>query len=288
MELTSRRTSSDSESSSVGALECVMWPRRRIGLALSLAALLLLSGCVKGLEAQVDLKTIIKGLGWGKHQMVLAVPGEFSSEEVFDRLPDFSLITGVRVQDYRTQDWQGMEVTQRFYRLGKLNQAEKAHFLNRHYPGRPITFQADWQQGFFTRDLQVRILVNTTRSNALLEALSSLSSGILDTTYTLEVPGHVIHHNGTLLNEQTVSWQLDPTMPQTLEVTSRIVDVPLIASLVFTLASIGLAFYVETRHTDSASWTVVEKPSPRRLGPDRGRSLSREPRRSSRKPRRRG
>jgi len=176
--------------------------------------------------------------------MALAVPVEFYDGALFDRLPDFALITGVRVRDYREGDWQGIRVTQSFYRLGWLNgDPERAHFLNKAFPGAPIAFQTAWRQGFFTRHLQVRVFINTARSNALAEALSFASSVLLDATFTLEMPGRVIQHNGALLDERTVTWALDPGMPQTLEATARVVDVSLILSLVFTLGSGGFALY---------------------------------------------
>jgi hypothetical protein len=204
--------------------------------------LLALTGC--GVQARVGLKTRINSLGGGKHEMILAVPIEVHNEAIFDRLPNFSLITGVQVADYRAEGWQGMRVTQSFYRLGQLDgPPERAHFLNRAFPGQPIAFQATWRQGFFTRDLEVRIFLNSARSNALAEAISFTSQALLDATFTLELPGKVIAHNGTALDERTVTWDLDPGMPQTLEATARVVDVPLILAVVFTSGSGGLALY---------------------------------------------
>jgi hypothetical protein len=208
-------------------------------------ALLVLTSC--GVQARVGLKTRVNSLGWGEHEMILAVPVEFYNGALFDRLPDFSLITGVQVEDYHAEGWQGMRVTQPFYRLGQLNgDPERAHFLNKAFPGQPVAFQAAWRQGFFTRDLQVRIFLNSARSNALAEAISFTSQALLDATFTLELPGKVIAHNGATLDERTVTWTLDPGMPQTLEATARVLDVPLILSAVFTLGSGGFALYVHT------------------------------------------
>ena len=56
-----------------------------------------------------------------QHEMTLTVPVEVYNAQVFDRLPDFSVITGVRLQDYQEAGRQGLRITQNFYRLGRLN-----------------------------------------------------------------------------------------------------------------------------------------------------------------------
>jgi len=209
---------------------------------LILIGLPLLTGC--GVQAQADLKTRLNALGWGQHEMVLSVPGEFYDGTLFDQLPDFSLITGVQVQDYRAGGRQGIQVTQSFYRLGRLNDdPERTHFLNKAFPGAPVTFRATWQPGLFTHGLEVKVFFNTVRSNALAEGISTATLSLLNTSFTLEMPGRVIQHNGNLVDERTVTWDLDPSMPQTLEATARVVSVPFLTSLAFTLGSGGFAVY---------------------------------------------
>lgn len=215
--------------------------RRILTIVVVLFSLLLLCGC-DGLGSKIELNTRVNILGGGQHETIIAIPGAAYDKAIFDRLPDFSLITGVRVRDYRSAEWQGIQVTQPFYRLGQLSGApSKAHFLNKAYPGDPLAFQAQWKQGFFTRDLQVKVFVNTGRSDALVQALGLSSLVAINATFTLQMPGPVIQHNGTVVSNQTIVWTLDPKMPQTLEATARVLDLPLMLSTAFTAGSFVFA-----------------------------------------------
>lgn len=242
---------------------------------------LLLSGCI-GSQAKVELSTSLNALGGGHHTAIIAVPGQFYGGAIFDRLPDFSLITGVRVQDYQTTDWQGVQATQSFHHLGALT--GNSHFLNKAYPGDPIVFQAHWEQGFFSRDLHVQALINTGRSNALSEALAQSSMIALDATFHLHMPGTILQHNGTQVDDQTITWTLDPGMPQTLEATARVIDIPLILATLFSLGSSGLALYTWKMQTGTGN--TPNKPPRRRqqLPPPQSRDRWRRP--SARPPRR--
>lgn len=214
----------------------------RIGLRFSLGLLLacFLTGCAAGNQGwvQADLKTSINLLGGGTHQLVLAVPVEFYRQDIFSRLPDFSLITGVQVRDYRSPGRQGVQISQSFFRLGKLNSSpEAAHFLNKAYAGSLLVFQTTWRPGLWTRELQVNILVNPVRSDAIGEIFALASSGVIDARYTLELPGQVIRHNGQAVGTQAVTWQLAVNRSQTLEATARVLSVPFLLALFFAAGS---------------------------------------------------
>jgi len=240
-----------------------------------LSLIILLAGC-ENIPIQTELTTRCNSLGGGRHKMVLAVPVTYYDGAIFDRLPDFSLITGVSVADYRQGDWQGIEVSQSFMRLQTLNEsAEEAHFLNQAFPGgAPLTYRAAWEPGFLTRNLQVRIFTNTSRSNALAESIAMTSLSALNAEYVLELPGPVVSHNGSLRDERTVSWAFDAGMPQAMEATARVTNWPMIASLLFTAACALLAvFLFMSNRGDSYG------------GGRKGRAVT-YPRRSERRPRR--
>lgn len=206
----------------------------------AILALLLLTSC-SGVQAKADLTTRLNSMGGGQHEMTLTVPVEAYNAQIFDRLPDFSVITGVRLQDYQEAGRQGLRITQRFYRLGRLTaSAEGAHFLNRAFPGSPVAFQANWRPGLITRDLEVAVFVNTAQSNALQAGVARAALGLTDASFTLHMPGKIIQHNGALLDERTVTWKLDPAMPQTFTVTAQVVSLPAVLALVFTLGAVLL------------------------------------------------
>lgn len=196
---------------------------------------IVLAGC-DSIPIKTELNTRFNSLGGGQHKMVLAVPVNYYDGAIFDRLPDFSLITGVSVNDYRQGDWQGMEVTQSFMHLQPLNSSpEEAHFLNEAFPGgTPLTYRIAWEPGFLTRNLRVQIFTNTSRSNALAEGIAMTSLDTLNAEYVLELPGTVVTHNGQLRGERVVAWEFDANMPQTMEATARAVNWPMITSLFFT------------------------------------------------------
>lgn len=195
----------------------------------------LLVGC-ESIPIKTELNTRFNSMGGGQHKMVLAVPVNYYDGAIFDRLPDFSLITGVSVNDYRQGDWQGMEVSQSFVRLQTLNKSpEEAHFLNRAFPGSaPLTFRVAWEPGFLTRNLRVQVSTNTSGSNGLAGSLAMTSLASLNAEYVLELPGPVATHNGELRDERTVYWKFSTSMPQTMEATARVFNWPMMISLLFT------------------------------------------------------
>lgn len=205
-----------------------------------------------GIPAKAGLTTRFNSLGGGQHKIVLAVPVTYYDGAIFNRLPDFSLISGVSVKDYRQGDWQGMEVAQSFLRLQSLNGTpEEAHFLNQAFPGStPLLYRVSWEPGLFTRNLRVQVFTNSSRSNALAESIVLTSLSALEAEYVLEMPGPVITHNGQLRRERTVSWEFDASMPQVMEATARVPNWPTIASLLFTASSGLLAVYLFMTNQD--------------------------------------
>lgn len=198
-------------------------------------AVILMCSCV-GVPAKADLSTSLNSMGGGQHEMTLTVPVEVYNAQVFDRLPDFSVITGVRLQDYQEAGRQGLRITQSFYRLARLNaNPESANFLNRAFPGSPVAFRAQWRPGLITRDLEMTVFVNTAQSNALQAGVAAAALGLTDASFTLHLPGVIKQHNGVLLDDRTVTWQVDPAMPQTFTATAQVLSVPAIVAWVFTV-----------------------------------------------------
>lgn len=217
------------------------WPRfshsstRGLAGLVAIFAVILVCSCV-GVPAKADLLTSLNSMGGGQHEMTLTVPVEVYNAQVFDRLPDFSVITGVRLQDYQEAGRQGLRITQNFYRLGRLNTSpESAHFLNRAFPGSPVAFRAQWRPGLITRDLEMAVFVNTAQSNALQAGVAASALGLSDASFTLHMPGRIIRHNGVVIDERTVTWRIDPAMPQTFTATARVLSAPVVVALVFTV-----------------------------------------------------
>lgn len=204
-----------------------------IGLGLWLAA------C--GVNAEARLATDIGLLGGGHHELLLTVPEEVYHGGIFDQVPDFSLITGVAVEEYQGADRRGMRVRQSFFRLGQLSDDASAHFLNRAFPGDPFSYQARWRPGHLWRELEVEIFVNSSQSNALGQGFTAGALGLLDARYELHLPGDIVSHNGAALDNRTVEWAVDPEQPQVMSATARVVSVPFVISLLFTLVAIGWA-----------------------------------------------
>lgn len=207
------------------------------GLAgfVAIFALILMCSCV-GVPAKADLRTNLNSMGGGQHEMTLTVPVEVYNAQIFDRLPDFSVITGVRLQDYQEAGRQGLRISQNFYRLERLNaNPESAHFLNRAFPGSPVAFRAQWRPGLITRDLEISVYVNTAQSNALQAGVAAAALGLSDASFTLRMPGRITQHNGAVIDERTVAWRIDPAMPQTFTATAQVLSVPAIVALVFTV-----------------------------------------------------
>ncbi len=219
------------------------WSQQWLAITCLVLAILLLSGC-SDLETQIDLNTKFNVLGGGRHEMVLCTPVDFYDGK-FDTL--LTLLSDVQVRE--TADGQGIRVSQPFYRLEQLNRVGKeAHFVNRVLPSEPLDFQVAWQSGFFTRDLQVRVFINPVQRSDLVGLFSSaalylLDATLLDVTFALEMPGQVIHHNGSLVGERTVVWILDVDQSQTLEATARVVNVPMLAALVLALGIGGVVLW---------------------------------------------
>jgi len=198
-------------------------------------AVILMCSCA-GVSAKADLHTSLNSMGGGQHEMTLTVPVEVYNAQVFDRLPDFSAITGVRLQDYQEAGRQGLRITQSFYRLNRLNaNPESSHFLNRAFPGSPVAFRAQWRPGLLTRDLEMSVFVNTAQSNALQAGVAAAALGLSDASFTLRMPGRITQHNGAVIDERTVAWRIDPAMPQTFTATAQVLSVPAIVALVFTV-----------------------------------------------------
>jgi hypothetical protein len=206
--------------------------RGLIGLVVILVVTLM-SSCA-GVPAKADLRTSLNSMGGGQHEMTLTVPVEVYSAQIFDRLPDFSVITGVRLLDYQGAGRQGLRITQNFYRLERLNaNPESAHFLNRAFSGSPVAFRAQWRPGLITRDLEMTVFVNTAQSNALQAGVAAAALGLSDARFTLRMPGRITQHNGAVIDERTVAWRIDPAMPQTFTATAQVLSVPAIVALVF-------------------------------------------------------
>lgn len=199
-----------------------------------------------GIPARAGLTTRFNSLGGGQHKMVLAVPVTYYDGAVFNRLPDFSLITGVSVKDYQQGNWQGMEVSQSFMRLQSLNGTpEEAHFLNQAFPGStPLLYRVSWEPGLFTRSLRVQVFTNSSRSNALAESVALTSLSALEAEYILEMPGPVITHNGQLRHDRAVFWEFDASTPQVMEATARVTNWPMIMALLFTASCVLLVVFV--------------------------------------------
>lgn len=217
------------------------WPRfshsstRGLAGLVAIFAVILVCSCV-GVPAKADLHTSLNSMGGGQHEMTLTVPVEVYNAQLFDRLPDFSVITGVRLQDYQEAGRQGLRISQNFYRLGRLNASpESAHFLNRAFPGSPVAFRAQWRPGLITRDLEMSVFVNTAQSNALQAGVAAAALGLSDASFTLRMPGRITQHNGAVIDERTVAWRIDPAMPQTFTATAQVLSVPAIVALVFTV-----------------------------------------------------
>lgn len=203
--------------------------------AVTLLLALGLASCA-AVPSKANLTTTLNSMGGGQHEMTLTVPVEVYNAQVFDRLPDFSVITGVRLQDYQEAGRQGLRITQNFYRLNRLNaNPESAHFLNRAFPGSPVAFRAQWRPGLITRDLEMTVFVNTAQSNALQAGVAAAALGLTDASFTLHLPGVIKQHNGVLLDDRTVTWQVDPAMPQTFTATAQVLSVPAIVAWVFTV-----------------------------------------------------
>ena len=238
-------------------------------LVLCVFVLFSLASCT-GMPAKADLVTRLNTMGGGQHEMTISVPVEVYSAQILDRLPDFSLITGVRLQDYKEAGRQGLRISQNFYRLSRLNASpESAHFLNRAFPGSPVAFRAQWHSGLVTRDLEMTVFVNTAQSNALSAGVAAAALGLTDASFTLQMPGRIRQHNGALLDDRTVTWQVDPAMPQTFTATAQVLSVPAVAALVFTLGVAllllaqmmagrgGSTRYMSSPSGGSASTTVI-------------------------------
>lgn len=208
--------------------------------------LLALAGCTTPMQA--NLTTRVNILGWGQHEAALAVPTDRYTPSVFDRLPDLSLITGIRVQDYQASGWRGLLVTQTFLSLRQLSGDQTSgHFLNKIFSDSQLIFNARWRPGLFVRELQVDVTLNPSRSGALAQALAAVTRSLLQTHFTLVLPGRVTATNGQSVNENTVNWTIDPTLPQHLQATARVVSVPFIVALVFTLSALAVAALISTR-----------------------------------------
>lgn len=224
------------------------------GLAglVALFAVILVCSCA-GVPAKADLVTSLNSMGGGQHEMTLTVPVEVYNAQIFDRLPDFSVITGVRLQDYQEAGRQGLRITQSFYRLARLNASpESAHFLNRAFPGSPVAFRAQWHPGFITRDLEMTVFVNTAQSNALQAGVAAAALGLSDASFTLHMPGRITQHNGAVIDERTVAWRIDPAMPQTFTATAQVLSAPAIVALVFTVG-VALLLLAQTMSGRSGS-----------------------------------
>lgn len=212
----------------------------RCGSLLMLIGLgLLMVAC--DLNAEAQLTTDVGLLGGGSHKLLVTVPEDLYHGGIFNQLPDFSLLTGVKVEDYQSAGRRGMLISQSFFRLDQLNDPASAHFLNRAFPGDPFSYRTHWRPGHLWRELEMEIIVNSSQSNALAQGFTTGALSLLDAQYILHLPGDVINHNGAALDGRTVEWDLDPVQPQVMSVTAMVISVPFILSLLFTLGAIGLA-----------------------------------------------
>lgn len=215
------------------------------------AVLFALAGCTTPMQA--NLTTRVNILGWGQHETVLAVPIDRYTPSVFDQLPDLSLITGIRAQDYQATGWRGLLVNQTFLSLRQLSgDPTSGHFLNKIFPDLQLLFNARWRPGLFVRELEVNVTLNPSRSGALAQALAAVTRGLLQTQFVLVLPGRVIATNGQSVNENTVNWAIDPTLPQHLQATVRAVSVPFIVALIFTLGALAVAAFIFSTRRQAA------------------------------------
>lgn len=214
-------------------------PIRCSALSLLTGLGLLMVAC--GLNAEAQLTTDVGLLGGGSHELLVTVPEDLYHSGIFNQLPDFSLLTGVKVDDYHSAGQRGILVSQSFFRLDQLNNPASAHFLNRAFPGNPFSYRAHWRPGHLWRELEIEIFINSSQSNALAQGFTTGALSLLDAQYILHLPGDVINHNGAALDARTVEWNVDPVQPQTMSITANVISVPFILSLLFTLVAIGLA-----------------------------------------------
>jgi hypothetical protein len=193
-----------------------------------------LAGC-GGLRSDFDMATTLNVLGGGKHVTTFVFPIKLETR-IFDALPDLSLLTGVQVEDYWEEDARGLRVTQTFARLSHLNaDPNRAYVLNNVLPQTLTSFKAHWSPGFLRRQLHIEIGIAPLLKNGLFEMTALITKDLLNATFTLTLPGEIVAHNGQLAGEGVVVWTLDPLETQTLEATASVVNVPMIASSIFTL-----------------------------------------------------
>jgi hypothetical protein len=232
-----------------------------LSLTVALVAVLLLTGC--GVGARADVRTDLRLLGGGHHDLLVTVPVELYRGELFDRLPNLSLLTGVDVQDYREDGRQGLRITQRFSRLGELiDDPENALVLNKLLPGTPVTYQAAWDKGLFGRRLTLQISIAPPAASSLLSGIEDLSLTGLHATYTLHMPGRIVNHDGVLQDERSVTWDIDLRQPRTLAVTAEVVSLPTILGVVAVLAlACVLTVWLILRRGDSSGRANARRPT---------------------------
>lgn len=217
-----------------------MHDRRLLKLLLLMPIMLLISSCI-GANTNLSLATEMNPLGGGRHEMILALPPEIYSPDLLREVPDFSLMTGVKVEEYHGSEGVGLLVSQSFFRLGQLNGApERAIFVNKAFPGQPLAYRAQWEPGLLTRRLHLRIAVNAYNSQSFVDALTSMALSAMTARYTLTMLGRIIAHNGTQPDEQTVLWAVQLGQPQTLEATAHVPNYPIWVALAFSV--LGLIF----------------------------------------------
>lgn len=241
---------------------------------------LLLSDCA-GADATLSLGTRINALGGGKHEMILALPRAIYRTGMLDRLPDFSLLTGVRVEDYDGVEGQGIYVSQSFMRLSRLNgPPEKAIFLNRVFPGQPLAYRAAWEPGLFTRRLGVHIFVNAFDGRSLGDLLSNVALSAVTARYELLMPAAITRHNGIRVDERTVQWIVPLGQHRVLEATAEVPNYPAWVALLF--SSAGVLYGVTEVFVVLRSGSIHNgrtRPRPRRPGGRDRQRIPRPPRR---------
>lgn len=209
-------------------------------LALMLLLGWIISACgAAGLHSEVE--TRVNTLGNGTHSLTITALGSNNSSSIFDSLPDFSLITGIDIQDYSTGTESGVKVEQRFSSLHQASQdPEQTFFINKVLPGTPIIFSFHWEPGLFTRQLVTRIQIVPYAGSDISALLAAETLSQMNVNYTLQLPGRIIQSNGTPIGPNAISWQVNLNNPQILEARSSVVSIPAIAALIFTLGSLVL------------------------------------------------
>jgi ribosomal protein L40E len=213
---------------------------RRLHLILTLINLLILLGCIT-----LEVTTKINEDGSGENRIVLAVDSSLYDPYIFKDIIAEAEKAGARVEDWSGGGRRGVLVIYPFRSLDELSRQLRDQDVIEGV----FHIKADKSRGLFKTTYSIEVEVDTSKFTATEEAyefgITSSDLAMMDFSYSVIMPGKVTSHNGRLIGENEVTWQIDASTGGVykLKAESELRTTPPIP-LISGLCGIGLVFLV--------------------------------------------